>query len=210
MPFAPMSGSLFLDAINTLLRHIQQDSTDLTNLDEITAPPNTASADTREAYKVLLNTSVTVQSEPHWWNTFTKTLTPDVNNKIALPASTLSVVTPGLSVKDGFLYNDFTDSDQFTGQQTFDVVSALMFKELAEPVRRYITYRAALTFQEQRLGSGEYNAFVRDDLNRATGAFVVYCVNRGNYNAVTKNPDYLDRIRRFEYGRCRPILDNWS
>jgi len=208
MPLALQRTGLFLESVNIMLRHIQEDSysTALT-FDEINPPPAGTSQDVREAYNILLNTSITVQSEPHWWNTFTKTLTPDVNNKIALLSSTtLSVKTPTLSLKDGYLYDDVNDTDEFTEEQTIDLIMGVMFIDLAEQVRRYITYRAAQLFQQQRLGSGEYDKFIQKELERATVDYNIYCTNYGGYN-ITKNPDVQDFANKIGMWHCRPIFN---
>jgi len=67
------------------------------------------------------------------------------------------------ALRGGFLYDLENHTNVFTASERADIIYMLDWPDLTEPVRRYITVRAARKFQEDMLGSAEKGKFKDTD-----------------------------------------------
>jgi hypothetical protein len=90
-------------------------------------------------------------------------LTPDNDDRITLPDDMLKVDSSGSSIsidvtiryEDGIrrLYNKDDQTHAFTRTVVADVIWNFPFEELTDPLRNYISAKAARTFQREQFGS---------------------------------------------------------
>lgn len=193
---APYSGSMTtLQAVNILLRAIGQ------------APVNTLidgqqNVDTESAYQTLQETSREVQSVGWHWNTEEdRTLDPDTNGIIALPANVLKVDTTGQDydldlVQRGLrLYDRMTGSFSVGRAVTVDLVLLLPFEDLPQEARFYIAVKAARSFATRELNSDtSYKFTARDEQEALTRLQQAEAVN-SDANLKAQSP-FFHRLRK--------------
>lgn len=128
------------------------------------------------ARSVLHEISRAVQTRGWWFNLDEEfELSPTVEGHIALPSNALSVDTSesqwdiDVVERGGKLWNRTTHSFIFDRSVKVDLISFLPFNELPEAARRFITIRAARTYQARMIGSESLDAFsVRDEQDAMT------------------------------------------
>lgn len=151
-----------LEAVNTILGVIGE------------APVNTLSgavtADVQIARNKLKEISRVVQSgDWHFNREYEVTLMKDVDGYINLPANTLKVDSNredgsvDLVQRGTKLYDRKAHTYKFTRDQVVDITYFLSWDELPEQARRYITIRAARTFQAGNVGSETLNGFTAQE-----------------------------------------------
>lgn len=141
-----------LQAVNTILRNMGE------------APVVTLDGDlpldASKARDTLREVSESVQIRGWFWNTETAIYAVDGSNNINLPANTLAVKSAGankgtrVTMRDGKLYRIMAKDNGFTfdGDMILAVTFFLDFEELPPVARRYISMKAARTYQARELG----------------------------------------------------------
>lgn len=181
-----------LEAVNVLLGTIGEAPTSSLAV--------TGLVDTAVAQSVLHEVSRLVQVKG--WNFNTEIdypITPEVGTGYLLtPAAALKV-----RLANGFrhrsivwrgtkMYDRATRSYDFSDENTtlkFDIVLFLEFAELNEPMRRYITIRAARIFQSRTLGSDTIHQFTQEEEYDARGEMVQADAEEGDANVLTGTLD---------------------
>ena len=130
-----------LEAVNYLLRQIgSHPVTSLTN-----QQPDVAGA--RQA---LADWGRTVQGRGWWFNEdLGIILEPDVDNRVPVPSTAVQVTTlSGLtfSIRDGFLYDPYTQSDEFTGAVRVSLTYVLDYDDCPISAQDLIRFEAAKDF----------------------------------------------------------------
>jgi hypothetical protein len=151
-----------LEAVNVLL----------TNIGE--APINTLAGnqvvDVAVAQQVLNEVSREVQAQGWHFNTETRVpLTPDLYNYINVPADTARIDIDGTNVviRESKLFN-LTDRTFTFGSVVYATIVYFQdFSVLPEPVKRYITVRAARIYADRMINSDTIHQFLLKDEQRA-------------------------------------------
>jgi hypothetical protein len=155
---------LLLGAVNTMLNTIGE--ADITNEEDI---DNIAEA--VQARKDLIQTKREVLSGE--WDTNTDdeySLVPDTAGYIPIPANIIRVssVDSDLVIREHFLYSKSTQSTRFDEPQSVKVVWDIMFNELPQEIRQYITLLAAKRFRDRTLGAdATHHGFTAEDARDA-------------------------------------------
>lgn len=154
----PLTLTSELDAVNVCLRNAS--FSPVSTLDS-------GQGDVRKAYDTLIEISRDIQKRGWHFNTDKNyRLLPTQSGEIFLPNNTLRVDvvgTPELTQRGSRLYNRYTHTFVLNKTIEADIVLFLKFEELPEAARRYITIRAARTFQERHRGSETSSSFTRAD-----------------------------------------------
>ena len=138
-------------------------------------------ADAAIARNILTEISRDVQSMGWHFNTSTKvTFSPDSTTKeITLPESIVRIDinhtmensgnsdSRDITQRGSKLFNRTDNTYEFTSDVKAAVVYIFDWDEMPEPVRRYITIKAARVFQDRMVGSEKHHAFSREDEVRA-------------------------------------------
>lgn len=180
-------ASTKLEAINTMLSVIGE------------SPVNTLDdngvVDAVMARNILEGVDREVQSRGWHWNTEdTYSLAPTFpDGELILPANTLRVDTvyPHQDidvVQRGLrLYDRTNHTYQFTKALRVDLVVALAWENMPEAARRYITIRAARTFQDNVVGSETLSRFTQRDELRALAVLMDAEAETADLNVLTGN-----------------------
>ena len=126
--------------------------------------------DGETAKRIVETTMIEVQSRGWFFNTdYDFVLTPDVNDFITLPPSTLRVDFGILErnryvVKGGKVYDYLDQTYKIYEPLTADIVWLIDYQELPPEAYEYISLRSARKFQQKVIGSVETDTFtVRDE-----------------------------------------------
>jgi len=126
------------------------------------------------ALNVLDEVSIEVQSEGWHYNTeHIYPLVRNTSNKFSLPSNTLKIDVPidkyndiDIVQRGGTLYDRKNHTDVFSADLDVSITFELIFEELPQQFRNYITIRAARKFANRFLGSPEIESFtLRDEIN---------------------------------------------
>lgn len=167
-----------LNAVNTMLSAIGEPP--VTTLDGQT------NADAAIAQNILLEINREVQTMGWHFNTqHDVEFVPDTDKQIVLPTNVVRIdIDPRARDTDSDTVQSTVDNRDITqrgtrlfnrSKNTFEfekkvkvtVIFLLLFTELPEAVRRYITIKAARVFQDRMVGSQKHHAFSRADEIRA-------------------------------------------
>lgn len=167
-----------LNAVNTMLSAIGEPP--VTTLDGQT------NADAAIAQNILLEINREVQTMGWHFNTqHDVEFEPDTDKQIVLPTNVVRIdIDPRARNTDSDTVQSTVDNRDITqrgtrlfnrSKNTFEfekkvkvtVIFLLLFTELPEAVRRYITIKAARVFQDRMVGSQKHHAFSRADEIRA-------------------------------------------
>lgn len=160
-----------LDAVNRMLLAIGE------------APVNSLTGtgldDVDMARQTLEGASRDLQTQGFEWNTNrSMVLAPEYGTGfILLPANALTFAPVGASadatvVRRGTkLYDNVANTYVFTTEVTADIVVMLPFEELSQLCRSYLSWRAAMDFQEAVLGAEKITKFISDNVQRSWLAF---------------------------------------
>lgn len=157
----PMSK---LDAVNICLSAMGEPA--INSLD-------TAGIDAQMASDLIDETSRNVQGMGFHWNRETRSISPDVNGWIVLPANTLRIDTVENDrsvnvVQRGLrLYDLINNTFIFDKALKIETIVTLQFEELPFAAKNFITYRAARLMQQRSLGSETLQKFNQQDEQRA-------------------------------------------
>ena len=126
------------------------------------------------ALNVLDEVSREVQSEGWHYNTeHIYPLVRNTSNKFSLPSNTLKIDVPidkyndiDIVQRGSTLYDRKNHTDVFSADLDVSITFELIFEELPQQFRNYITIRAARKFANRFLGSPEIESFtLRDEIN---------------------------------------------
>ena len=129
------------------------------------------------ARDVIYELSREIQSQQLACNTeYDYTLTPDVDDLIALPATAIVVDPTNLSdnryiERNGSLYDRVDNTYEIFKTVNVDITYFLAWANLPEHVRRYISIRAARVFQKRYLADEDLHTFNQDDEYLAKSKF---------------------------------------
>jgi len=130
--------------------------------------------DTDFAQQILNEKILEVVSDGWDYNTVKVTLYPDNNNKITISKNFLRVDGAGddyrrrLSVRNGFLFDLDTNTDQFTETSVvLKVTQNIDFEDFPSPLRFYIARASARTYQMQTVGDTQIDQVLAQEEMRA-------------------------------------------
>jgi NACalpha-BTF3-like transcription factor len=140
-----------LEAVNAILRNAG-----ITPVNSLTDDV----LDLENAAATLRQISVDLQAEGWWFNTECLfPLTPDGDNRLAVPANTLKADVDGPDrlhkdyvLRGSVFYDRKNHTSIITEPTTVTLVRALAFDELPSTARRYVTLAASRQFQAQEIG----------------------------------------------------------
>lgn len=179
-----MAGMTKLEAVNEMLLAIGQ------------APVNTLDVagirDVSVASTILDNVSRELQSEGHRFNSFTTTMSLDVNGHVLIPSDALQVDPSDVYV-DGIpmvdpnddvlkLYDVQNETFVWDDEVKVDLVRLLAFEALPQHARRYIVAMAKLRFQASVVGSGLLNGLIEQEVGLAYASFRRAELLQGDHN----------------------------
>jgi len=114
-------------------------------------------------------------------------LLPNIDGHILVPENVISYDSHPNSLHDlvtrnGRLYDKIAHTDVFTGEIELDVVWFFDFEDLPQPVRNYITVRAANVFAGRVVGSSEAVRFGQQEEALARAELLEYETQQGDYS----------------------------
>lgn len=194
-----------LDAVNTMLSAVGEPP--ISSLDE------QKNVDAALSQNILTEISREVQTQGWHFNTQREVaFTPDsTTNNINLAdnivrldidhwvSSSGGSVSPlddrDVTQRGDRLFNRKDNTYEFTSIVKATVVYILDWTELPEPVRRYITVKAARVFQDRMVGSQAHHAFSREDEVRALALLKEFEGDTADYS-VFDNYDVFNIVNR--------------
>lgn len=171
-----------LEAVNEILAAIGE------------APTNTienpSNVDTINAIRILRNVNRRIQSKGWTFNKVdTYTLNPDVNtNKIKWLSNTLYIVgTDGTKYtkRGDYLFDFDNQTDLFTNSIDVTIIFFVDFEDMPDPMRSYITAKAARTFQVRYLGDDALGQELLRDEQEAWAALMEYELDTNEFNMLS-------------------------
>jgi len=168
-----------LQAVNIILSNIGQ--APVTTLDSISPMVSTAEG-------ILDEVTTSVQGEGWSFNTERSyPLVPDTSGYIRVPENVMSYDSGANSDKDlvtrnGRLYDKVSHTDIFSSSIDIDVVWFFDFEDLPQPVRTYITIRAANIFAGRVVGSSEAVRFGQQEEAQARAELLEFETQQGDYS----------------------------
>ena len=188
--YAPTSE---LEAVNKMLTSI--------SLSPISSLEVTGNATAALAISTLHDTSREVQQEGWHFNSDEKyELIPDGSNNILIAGNILSL-DPTYDDKDyvfreGKLWDKTEHTFTITENVYCDIIWFLPWNDLPEPVRNYLTIKAARTFQAKVMGSSEHFQFTENDENRARASFEAEDNRNADHNMLRGSVSTLEIVTR--------------
>lgn len=159
--------------------------------------------DVSTAINILNETSLSIQSEGHHFNTQYKFIVSiDSDGRIPLPSNCVQADSSSdfsfidVTMRNGFLYNLETHTDIFTVAPTLDVILIQQFEHLPEYARRYITMKAARRFASRYLGDDGITNLIGVDEQEAHTAFYQADARNADANVLTGNSTIYNIISR--------------
>ena len=207
-----LSPTTKLEAVNTMLTSIGEQP--IQNMNDLAGL-----SDASIAEQILDNVSRAIQSRGWIFNTDLDVQMPvDQYGEIKLSPDILRVDTTS-RVRDGDtdivergrkLYDRQKQTFVFTTKVTVNQIKLLIFEDLPEPARRYISIRAARIFHDRVVGSGELHRFYQEDEMNAWQALLEYEGDVADYN-IFDNYDVfrvVDRDVNSTYGLTRNLVNS--
>ena len=207
-----LSPTTKLEAVNTMLTSIGEQP--IQNLNDLAGL-----SDASIAEQILDNVSRAIQSRGWIFNTDLDVQMPvDQYGEIKLSPDILRVDTTS-RVRDGDtdivergrkLYDRQKQTFVFTTKVTVNQIKLLIFEDLPEPARRYISIRASRIFHDRVVGSGELHRFYQEDEMNAWQALLEYEGDVADYN-IFDNYDVfrvVDRDVNSTYGLTRNLVNS--
>lgn len=174
---ATPSSMTELEAVNVLLTTIGE------------APINTLVGnqvvDVAVAKQVLTEISREVQSQGwHFNSEYGVRLTPNLDNKIAIPANTSRIDVNGVDVvnRGGYLFNLQDRTFIFDNPIEADIVYYQDFETLPDVAKRYIVVRASRIFADRMINSESTHQFTLKDEQKALIDLKEFEGDTGDYN----------------------------
>ena len=207
-----LSPTTKLEAVNTMLTSIGEQP--IQNMNDLAGL-----SDASIAEQILDNVSRAIQSRGWIFNTDLDVQMPvDQYGEIKLSPDILRVDTTS-RVRDGDtdivergrkLYDRQKQTFVFTTKVTVNQIKLLIFEDLPEPARRYISIRASRIFHDRVVGSGELHRFYQEDEMNAWQALLEYEGDVADYN-IFDNYDVfrvVDRDVNSTYGLTRNLVNS--
>ena len=207
-----LSPTTKLEAVNTMLTSIGEQP--IQNMNDLAGL-----SDASIAEQILDNVSRAIQSRGWIFNTDLDVQMPvDQYGEIKLSPDILRVDTTS-RVRDGDtdivergrkLYDRQKQTFIFTTKVTVNQIKLLIFEDLPEPARRYISIRAARIFHDRVVGSGELHRFYQEDEMNAWQALLEYEGDVADYN-IFDNYDVfrvVDRDVNSTFGLTRNLVNS--
>ena len=207
-----LSPTKKLEAVNTMLTSIGEQP--IQNMNDLAGL-----SDASIAEQILDNVSRAIQSRGWIFNTDLDVQMPvDQYGEIKLSPDILRVDTTS-RVRDGDtdivergrkLYDRQKQTFVFTTKVTVNQIKLLIFEDLPEPARRYISIRASRIFHDRVVGSGELHRFYQEDEMNAWQALLEYEGDVADYN-IFDNYDVfrvVDRDVNSTFGLTRNLVNS--
>ena len=207
-----LSPTTKLEAVNTMLTSIGEQP--IQNMNDLAGL-----SDASIAEQILDNVSRAIQSRGWIFNTDLDVQMPvDQYGEIKLSPDILRVDTTS-RVRDGDtdivergrkLYDRQKQTFVFTTKVTVNQIKLLIFEDLPEPARRYISIRSARIFHDRVVGSGELHRFYQEDEMNAWQALLEYEGDVADYN-IFDNYDVfrvVDRDVNSTFGLTRNLVNS--
>jgi len=207
-----LSPTTKLEAVNTMLTSIGEQP--IQNMNDLAGL-----SDASIAEQILDNVSRAIQSRGWIFNTDLDVQMPvDQYGEITLSPDILRVDTTS-RLRDGDtdivergrkLYDRQKQTFIFTGKVTVHQIKLLVFEDLPEPARRYISIRASRIFHDRVVGSGELHRFYQEDEMNAWQALLEYEGDVADYNIFDNYDVYrvVDRDVNSTFGLTRNLVDS--
>ena len=207
-----LSPTTKLEAVNTMLTSIGEQP--IQNMNDLAGL-----SDASIAEQILDNVSRAIQSRGWIFNTdLDVQMQVDQYGEIKLSPDILRVDTTS-RVRDGDtdivergrkLYDRQKQTFVFTTKVTVNQIKLLIFEDLPEPARRYISIRASRIFHDRVVGSGELHRFYQEDEMNAWQALLEYEGDVADYN-IFDNYDVfrvVDRDVNSTFGLTRNLVNS--
>ena len=207
-----LSPTTELEAVNTMLTSIGEQP--IQNLNDLAGL-----SDASIAKQILDNVSRAIQSRGWIFNTdLDVNMSVDQYGEIKLSPDILRVDTTS-RVRSGDsdivergrkLYDRQKKTFTFTEKVKVNQIKLLIFEDLPEPARRYISIRASRIFHDRVVGSGELHRFYQEDEMNAWQALLEYEGDVADYN-IFDNYDVfrvVDRDVNSTYGLTRNLVNS--
>ena len=207
-----LSPTTKLEAVNTMLTSIGEQP--IQNMNDLAGL-----SDASIAEQILDNVSSAIQSRGWIFNTDLDVQMPVAQyGEIKLSPDILRVDTTS-RVRDGDtdivergrkLYDRQKQTFVFTTKVTVNQIKLLIFEDLPEPARRYISIRASRIFHDRVVGSGELHRFYQEDEMNAWQALLEYEGDVADYN-IFDNYDVfrvVDRDVNSTFGLTRNLVNS--
>ena len=207
-----LSPTTKLEAVNTMLTSIGEQP--IQNMNDLAGL-----SDASIAEQILDNVSRAIQSRGWIFNTDLDVDMPvDQDGQITLSPDILRVDTTS-RVRDGDtdivergrkLYDRQKQTFIFTTKVKVNQIKLLIFSDLPEPARRYISIRASRIFHDRVVGSGELHRFYQEDEMNAWQALLEYEGDVADYN-IFDNYDVfrvVDRDVNSTFGLTRNLVNS--
>lgn len=207
-----LSPTTELEAVNTMLTSIGEQP--IQNLNDLAGL-----SDASIAKQILDNVSRAIQSRGWIFNTDLDVNMPvDQYGEIKLSPDILRVDTTS-RVRSGDsdivergrkLYDRQKQTFTFTEKVKVNQIKLLIFEDLPEPARRYISIRASRIFHDRVVGSGELHRFYQEDEMNAWQALLEYEGDVADYNIFDNYDVYrvVDRDVNSTYGLTRNLVNS--
>jgi hypothetical protein len=168
-----------LQAVNIILSNIGQ--APVTTLSSVNPMVSTALGILNEVTTSALGEGWTFNTERAY------PLLPDIDGHILVPENVISYDShpnsnQDLVTRNGRLYDKISHTDVFSGEIELDVVWFFDFEDLPQPVRNYITVRAANVFAGRVVGSSEAVRFGQQEEALARAELLEYETQQGDYS----------------------------
>ena len=182
-----------LDAVNEILSSVG--SSPVNSLED------DLNVDVLNAKRILSAVSTEVQSRGYRFNTLNNVyLTPDSDTGLVPFAHDyIRVFSSGdkLVYRSGYFFDLETDTNEFPeGLTVTELVKKLPFEELPVVFRKYITVKAARTFQVKYLTSADIDASLQYEEATAYADIVDYDLMSGEYNIYSGDSFISQQIQR--------------
>ena len=207
-----LSPTTKLEAVNTMLTSIGEQP--IQNMNDLAGL-----SDASFAEQILDTVSRAIQSRGWIFNTdLDVQMQVDQYGEIKLSPDILRVDTTS-RVRDGDtdivergrkLYDRQKQTFVFTTKVTVNQIKLLIFEDLPEPARRYISIRSARIFHDRVVGSGELHRFYQEDEMNAWQALLEYEGDVADYN-IFDNYDVfrvVDRDVNSTFGLTRNLVNS--
>lgn len=182
-----------LDAVNEILSSVG--SSPVNSLED------DLNVDVLNAKRILSAVSTEVQSRGYRFNTLNNVyLTPDSDTGLVPFAyDYIRVLSSGYKLvnRSGYFFDLETDTNEFPeGLTVTELVKKLPFEELPVVFRKYITVKAARTFQVKYLTSADIDASLQYEEATAYADIVDYDLMSGEYNIYSGDSFISQQIQR--------------
>lgn len=182
-----------LDAVNEILSSVG--SSPVNSLED------DLNVDVLNAKRILSAVSTEVQSRGYRFNTLNNVyLTPDSDTGLVPFAHDyIRVFSAGYKLvnRSGYFFDLETDTNEFPeGLTVTELVKKLPFEELPVVFRKYITVKAARTFQVKYLTSADIDASLQYEEATAYADIVDYDLMSGEYNIYSGDSFISQQIQR--------------